>query len=167
MHPQKLLALATALDISQADIARHLGIGRIQVVRWATGKRPMPTKYREAVWEFLREAFHRRLATGKAPEQRGLTAGWIPPQTEPIFQAVTALSLEHAEMHGAGPTAVIGSVREALAALPDDPKELRKPANTLRLLELCGQLTDASILLAKIGPLQDALEERNNANDTK
>ena len=166
MNPQKLLALATSLDISQADIARHLGIGRTKVVRWATGKRPIPTKYREAVWEFIREAFHRRLAAGKS-QQRGLTAGWIAPQVEQIFHAVTELGIEHAELHGEGPTAQIASVRMALNALPDDPKELRKPANTLRLLELCEQLTDASILLAKIGPLQDELEERNDANDTK
>lgn len=176
MDPKKLLALAASLGLSQAAMAAHLGISKAQVARWSIGTRPIPRKHLDPLWDLIQQTFHRSLEAGKIPQAADdAPTLWAmdPPRSlataqtrqGQIFQAVTELGLAHAERHGEGPSARISSVLIALDSLPTDERERRKPANILRLLELSKQLADAAILLAKIGPLQDAMEETDHAHD--
>ena len=176
MDSKKLLALAASLGLSRVAIAKHLGISPVQVVRWGLGTRPIPRKHLDPLWDLIQQTFHRswKSARCRVPQTMRLRCGtWtrrvalrLPRHgQEQVFQAVTYLGFAHAERHGEGPSAWVNSVRVALDSLPTDPRELRKPANTLRLLELSKQMADAAILLAKIGPLQDAIEETDHAND--
>lgn len=48
-----LLDIAHALGLSQAAVARHLGISKSQVGRWHIGSRPMPAKYLVSVCQLL------------------------------------------------------------------------------------------------------------------
>ena len=47
---EKLREQLAALDMTQAELGRMIGVGPVSVNRWATGKRPVPTW----LWSYLR-----------------------------------------------------------------------------------------------------------------
>jgi len=169
MDPRKLLTLADLVGLSQADIARALGITPVQVCRWGRA-RPMPDKYLEPLWQLIQEAAQRYLATVKpiaVPGQRGLTAISLDPRAEAILQGLHALGWEYEVMRGNGPATWIASVHLALETLPEEARELRKPANTARLRELGLQLVEYARILDAIGPIQTLLEDIDDANNSE
>lgn len=171
MYHLKLLAIARLVGLTQADIARHLGITPIQVSRWSKGTRPLPSKHLQAFWNLVLTTLGDFVESGKAdiwPEGRPVLAMGLPsPFRQQLETLLDELCLEYVEMHGKGPSAWLESTFVALDALPRDLKELRKPANTAKLIELGRDLTVYGTMLEQIGPIQDLLEETDHANDSR
>ena len=61
-HVGILLEMARTVGLSQADIARHLGITPIQVTRWVHGTRPVPAKHRQRLAALVFTTIHALLA---------------------------------------------------------------------------------------------------------
>ena len=66
MEHLNLLAIARLIGLSQADIARHLGITPVQVTRWAKGTRPLPPKHLDAFCNLVCMAGEEFIESGKA-----------------------------------------------------------------------------------------------------
>lgn len=173
MYSRKLLAIARLVGLSQADIARHLGISAIQVSRWGKGIRPLPPKHLQAFWHLVYTTLEDFVESGKAdhvwPEGTPTLAKLAPitPFRQQLETLLDELCIEYLEMHNQGPSAWLASTFVALDALPRDPKELRKPANIAKLVELGRDLAHYGTLLDQIGPIQAFLEELDDANDAR
>ena len=135
-----LLEMTRAVGLNQSDIARHLGIGPLQVSRWVQGTRPLPDKYLDALWELAYTKVREFFESGKAeaaPEERSTLGQGLPSLLRLEFEAmIDDLWLEYLEYRDQGPSAWIASTFVALDALPRDPKALRKPAHAAKLIEL-------------------------------
>lgn len=171
MFHLRILAFAGAVGLTQADIARHLGITPIQVSRWSKGTRPLPAKHLDALWNLVYTKLRDFIASGKAdvwPEDASTLEKLGPnPFRQELEKMIHALWLEYMELRDQGPSAWIESTFVALDALPRDAKALRKPANTAKLIELGRALTHYGTLLSQIGPIQDLLEETDHANNAR
>jgi hypothetical protein len=62
MDGKLLLAIAQAVGLSQAAIAKHLGINRVQPHYWAHGMRPLPTRFLEPLMILIEKASERLIA---------------------------------------------------------------------------------------------------------
>ena len=172
MYHLKLLEIARLVGLTQADIARHLGITPIQVTRWAKGTRPLPPKHLDALWNLVYTALEKFIESGKADVWPAgsptlATLGRPTPFRQQLETLLDELSVAYLERRGEGPSTWIASTLVALDALPRDPKALRKPGYAEKLIELGRDLTFYGTLLKQIGPIQDLLEERDNANDAR
>jgi hypothetical protein len=58
-----LFRLLAFLRVSHAEVRQQLGVSKTAVSLWATGKRPMPTRYQRAVFDMATEAFARASAS--------------------------------------------------------------------------------------------------------
>lgn len=75
MYGAALIRLANLVGVRQADIARHLGITRVQVNHWAHCVRPIPEASVPPLVEAIRAAVERCLQAGEpgSPTQAELT----------------------------------------------------------------------------------------------
>jgi transcriptional regulator with XRE-family HTH domain len=172
MYHLKLLAIARLVGLSQADIARHLGLTAVQVTRWAKGTRPLPPKHLDALWHLVYTAVEKFIELGMAdvwPEGSPILATLTQPTPfrRQLETLLDELCLEFLERRGEGPSASIESTLIALDALPRDPQELQKPVNAAKLIELGRDLTFYGQLLSKITPLKTLLEDMDHANDAR
>ena len=176
MHSQQLLELAALVGLTRAGMARQFGLTAVQVTRWATGTRPVPKKYRQALWQLVYDATLAFLRSGQAdvwptPPQGGLLSlsrHWeVPPLRRQIEALLFPLTLADVEQHGHGPSAAIESVFVALEAIHALPlHERRKPATVARLRELATYLHIYSEQLERLGPLLDLFEEDDHGSET-
>lgn len=181
MYQQQLLQLARLVDLPHAAIARHLHLSPVQVTRWYKGDRPVPKKYRQALWELVHDATLAFLRSGKAdvwpdPTTSGRSligqllekSQGVPPLRRQIEALLFPLTLADLEQHGHGPSEAIESVFVALEAIHALPlRERRKPATVARLRELATYLQVYSAQLERLGPLLDVLEEDDHGTETR
>lgn len=171
MERLTLLAMARLIGLSQADIARHLNISAVQVTRWAKGTRPLPPKHIDTIRNLVCMAAEDFVASGKAdniwPEGMPTlaTLGGPTPLRQALETLLDEITLEYMERHGQGPSAQMLSTLVALDALPREEHELRKPANTARLIELGRDLMLAGQQLERRTHIQTLLEDINHGNN--
>lgn len=170
MEHLDLLAMARLFGLSQADIARHLGITPVQVTRWAKGTRPLPLKHFDALCNLVCMAGEDLLESGKAdvwPDGTPTlaTLGGPAPVRQALETLLDEITLKYMERHDQGPSAQILSILVALDAFPREEQELRKPGNTARLIELGRDLMLAGQQLEQSTSIQTLLEGLYHAND--
>jgi transcriptional regulator with XRE-family HTH domain len=173
MLATKLLEVANIVGLSQSDVARHFGISRAQIHLWASGKRVVPKKYREALVKLVSEAIQRCLPRvakqrpGPLAEAVRHTTGKTSVESlvETINILLEAWMAENLEAHGLGPSHSVQSVLEALEDYKTmSSEEMRKPANAQRLRRLSAYLQQYATMLGLIGPILDTEEDDVNAS---
>lgn len=183
MYGKKLLQLAKLVGLNQSDIARHLGVNRVQVHHWASGTRPIPVKTREPLMKFLYEAVQRYLAEGwgDVPVYKGGVPGggliapragdaseWDPPPRRLIEDLLFQCMIENLELRGMGPSATVPALALAMEKYQTmDPASLRKAENAEALRALSVELLTHADLLLSLGPLQDLVALRSAPPDDK
>jgi transcriptional regulator with XRE-family HTH domain len=172
MDHLKLLAIARLVGLTQTDIARHLDITPIQISRWAKGTRPLPPKHEGALCNLVCLAGEKFIESGKAdiwPEGMPTlaTLGGPTPLRQLLETLLDEIVQDYMERHGQGPSAQMLSALVALDALPRDEQELRKPANTAKLIELGRALMLAGQQLEQRTSIQTLLEGIYHANDAR
>jgi hypothetical protein len=70
-----LFRLLTFLGVSHAEVRERLGVSKTAVSLWATGKRPMPTRYQRDIFDLVTEAYTRASAADMAQFPDGDAAG--------------------------------------------------------------------------------------------
>ena len=169
MLGRKLCELAQLAGLTQSDMAKHLGVTRVQVHHWAHGVRPLPEHCRTKLTAFVMEAVRRRVEELKPPALAALAGPRrsLTPR-EKLKNQLLLLAGEcliaDMEAVGEGPTATVPDVLNALDHFKTlNPEELRQPANAEKLSQLATSLAEHADLIRRIGPLFDVLhkEERH------
>lgn len=167
MQGIKLCELAQLVGLTQSDIAKYLGITRVQVHRWAHGVRPLPERFRTELTAFVMRAVRCRveeLIHAKRPALAALSSN---PDSSPQAQLLEQLVLlageclyADREAAGEGPTAVVPTLLNALDPFRTmSPEEMRKPANAEKLRQLTTSLGEYAALLCRISPMFDFLPQ--------
>jgi hypothetical protein len=160
------MRLAQLVGVTQADIARALGLSREQPHRWAKGMYPVPPHHLQAVIrQVLAEAFA-WLDRGKldAPlEGEALTqteaeaaAGMRPISAarREVEALVSRVTLRYHELDAVGPTVLVPRLIEDLWPYRTmRPEALREPDTARRLVAQLETALAAAKLLARLGPV--------------
>jgi transcriptional regulator with XRE-family HTH domain len=159
MLAQSLCELAAHVGLSQAQIARHLGIDKSNVSYWARGHREVPEHHREA---FLTLVF------AKAKEEAARAKIGLPTRRRRFFRRLLPLVLEcraeNLRERGLADTDSVASLVESIEvfkALPDEA--LLQPETARRLLTLSQALGNLITIQAQHGPLLALAEEFRQA----
>ena len=151
MQGRTLCELARQAGLTSSAIARHLGLTRQQVHRWAHGVRPLPERLRTELTVVVMQAV--RLRVG---EQR----------PERLLALAGECLLAEREAMGEGSTATRHILLNALDhCKPLNPEECRKPANAEKLCHLATSLMEHAALLRRIGPVLECVREGSGANE--
>lgn len=164
MHGKKLLELARMVGLSQSDIARFLGVDRVQPHAWASGKRQIPRATLGPLMRFIHGAVERYLAEGRGdmgvfaglrPDERGLAAVLFDPPPRPRIEALLRECLvENMELRGVGPTATLPGLALAMEKYQTmDPASLYKPENAEALRKLGADIQVHGEMLLALGQL--------------
>lgn len=166
MHGKKLMELARMVGLSQSDIARFLGVDRVQPHSWASGKRPIPRATLGPLMRFIHGAVERYLAEGRGdvgvfagmrPGERGLAAVLFDPPLRPRIEALLwECVIENMEIRGVGPSTWIQGAAVAMEKYQTmDPASVRKPENAEPLRQLGAEIQLYADMLLNLNPLFD------------
>lgn len=181
MHGKKLMELARMVGLSQSDIARFLGVDRVQPHAWARGKRPIPRATLGPLMRCIHGAVERYLAQGRGDvgvfsgmrqEERGLAAVLFDPPPRPRIEALLwECIIENMELRGVGPSTWIQGAAVALEKYQTmDSASVRKPENAEPLRQLGAEISTYADMLLTLSPLFDlatapTTEDTDHADD--
>jgi hypothetical protein len=117
-HFFRLLAF---LDVSHAEVRQRLGVSKTAVSLWATGKRPLPTRYQQALFDLATRAF----ADASASDLATVPTSEAPLREQYFNEQVTRLLEDWAiEVGEARYLAEIAEHSRTIARYGTDPEKL-------------------------------------------
>jgi transcriptional regulator with XRE-family HTH domain len=174
MYARSLFRLMALIGLSQAAVARELGVTRQLVWKWANGVAPIPDERFEA----LKPVILRAVTEALAPPLR-LRLGarqWQERQLKLVQQILQCVEDWQVERSPDGPMALVHSASVALqkyAALDEATREelLQKAEHRRQYAAALSQALDSLGVLDRLVPLRDdimtQIEGQRHADDGK
>jgi hypothetical protein len=121
VNVKHLFRLLAFLGVRHAEVRQRLGVSKTAVSLWATGKRPLPTRYQEALFDMATTAF----ADASAADLAMVPASEAPLREQYFYEQVGQLldtwAIEVGEAHYLGK---IAQHCQTLARYGTDPEKL-------------------------------------------
>lgn len=165
MFAVRVMKLAQLIGLRQVDVARQLGLHREQVYGWASGRKEVPPKHRDALLRLVVGAAFAFLDAGKADTQHetmpsAADHGPAHPSRRQIEQLIDLLATHGLEFQGSGPSWIIPQMiadMQAFATMTEE--QLRDPATAAELEDRTARLHLMCKMLCSLGPLPPRIEE--------